>query len=49
MTKDEALKMAIERLEGLSYIEHPSIDLLADEISITINACKEALEVEESK
>jgi hypothetical protein len=44
MNKDEALKMAIERLEGLSYIEHPSIDLLADEISITINACKEALE-----
>jgi hypothetical protein len=44
VTTANALKMAIERLEGLSYIEHPSIDLLADEISITINACKEALE-----
>jgi hypothetical protein len=43
----EALKMAIERLEGLSYIEHPSIDLLADEISITINVCNEALEAEQ--
>jgi DNA-binding transcriptional MerR regulator len=47
MTKDEALKMAIEALEkSLDYIEEETIEsiYIRQSLGYSINACKEALE-----
>jgi hypothetical protein len=49
MTKDEALKMAIEAMETCSMFTatHDYSDYFYESVSDAINACKEALEQKE--